>query len=100
MPMPKLRDDEPQDGYRKIKARKIHKCDNCHKEAINPGDEYFYGEWRGPKFQNTADQPFYCEEQVGIIYHRYRICLACDEILSSDGPIEDMSEYDLPRFCD
>jgi hypothetical protein len=95
-----LTDDEPQDGFKKIKARKAHTCDNCHKEVIKPGDKYFYGEWREPRYATVGTYPMYQEEQIGIYYVKYRVCLACDKILRSEDPIEDMSEYDLPRFSD
>ena len=89
--MARLKDSEPDDGFKKVKARKSHKCDNCHKEAINPGDYYMYGEWRGPRY----DDHYYDGEQVGIHYAKYRICLPCDAILTDeDASLEDdLNDY-------
>ena len=52
-----------------ITARKDWTCHSCD-NIIKKGDKYLYGEGRAPRYDEI-------DNQIGIQYYKYRICLSC-----------------------
>ena len=62
---------------KKIKARKDHNCDVCDEEVIKKGDFYLFGSIRAAKYDGY-------DNQIGIDYNSWRICLECEKGLKED----------------
>lgn len=63
---------------KEVKARKIHKCDECGINSIKKGDLYIFISWRSPKYDKD-------DNQIGIEYLQYKLCMKCDTDLKEEA---------------